>query len=42
MDHHHVVEKSPPSSIDGISLDEGVDSKGSIDEPTNLGTSPSA
>ncbi|XP_022798833.1 tensin-like isoform X3 [Stylophora pistillata] len=42
MDHHHVLDKSPRSSIDGISLDEGVESKGSIDEQTNLGTSPSA
>ncbi|KAJ7389213.1 hypothetical protein OS493_032681 [Desmophyllum pertusum] len=39
---HHLIDKSPPSSIDGISLDEGVESKGSIDEPTNLGVSPSA
>ncbi|XP_078345684.1 tensin-3-like isoform X5 [Oculina patagonica] len=38
FNEHH----SPPSSIDGISLDEGVESKGSIDEHTNLGTSPSA
>ena len=36
------LEKSPASSIDGISLDEGVESKGSTDETTNLGTSPSA
>ncbi|XP_078345680.1 tensin-3-like isoform X2 [Oculina patagonica] len=47
--HEYLVHKtdfnehhSPPSSIDGISLDEGVESKGSIDEHTNLGTSPSA
>lgn len=37
-----MIDKSPPSSIDGLSMDEGVESKGSIDEPTNLGISPSA
>ena len=36
------MEKSPSSSIDAISVDEGVESKGSTDETLNLGVSPSA
>lgn len=35
----HPLDKSPSSSIDGISLDEGVEFKGSIDETANLGVS---
>lgn len=42
FNEQHLLEKSPSSSIDGISLDEGVESKGSTDETTNLGASPSA
>ena len=41
--HADFIEQhvTPSSSIDGLSLDEGVESKGSTDETAILGVSPS-